>query len=185
MDQCITMMPWAYNILRNKYFDNLFACTDYLFFFLLFFCSLFSNLMSFLHPGPIIHDSFHFSFIWTQHLLFWMDLKVYVIGDLSFLVTFLITVTYLMAYARMRSLEIRMQLPFGNYMYSDWQGNKGTMHGLLASFLALLLVMWWGWSRQLLHNRKSTEVPCWDGQLQQLNGTSSMYAKDKHADKTN
>lgn len=144
-----------------------------------------SNLMSFLHPSPIIHDPFHFSFIWTQHLLFCMDLKVYVIGDLSFLVTFLITVTYLMAYARMRSLEIRMQLPFGNYTYSDWQRNKGTMHRLLASFLALMLVMWWGRSRQLLHNRKSTEVPCWDGQLQQLNGTSSMYAKDKHADKTN
>lgn len=91
-----------------------------------------------------------------------------------------------MAHNRIRSLEIGMQLPLGNYTYADWQGETGTMHRLLASFLALVLVMGWRWGRQVLSEQKiSRSTMLRDGQTQQLNGVSSMCAKDKQTGKTN
>lgn len=172
-------------MLRIKYFDILFERHSYLFSFhatpllilFLFLCHF--------HPSQITCDPSHFSFIWTWHHLFCMGLKC-ILSMIFFVTIFKLLSNCLIAHNRIRSLKIRMQLPFGNYTYADWQGETSTIQRTLASFLAFVFVMECRWSRQDLSEQKiSRSTMLRYGQKQQLNGVSSMCAKDKQRGKTN
>lgn len=149
-------------------------------------CNILADLifLCHFHPSQSIHDPFHFLFIWTCHLIFCIDLKMYVISDFSchqFLITVYLSLT---AHSRMRSLECNSHLGI-THMQTD-RVRQAQCTGFLASFLALVFVMGWRWSRQDLSEQKSSPSTMLRyGQKQQLNGVSSMCAKDKQTGKTN
>lgn len=93
MDLCVTVMSGFFNgiiiFVSLQVLVIYFSFTQLNFFFLFLFSLHFC-------PSQITHSHFHFSLIRSEHILFCMDLTAYIIGDLIFLVTFLITVTYLM-----------------------------------------------------------------------------------------